>query len=157
MIHSVNRANPLGPDRVRRGPECPMLDRKEPLMLRTFASAVVLSLLVSQSTAADPAPLRETARLKFERALPALPAQSFKPGVVSYPPGAKSVSHRHAPSAFIYAFVISGAVRSQVDDEPARVYQAGENWIELPGAHHVVSENASATEPAQLLAVFVVD
>ncbi|QKM50724.1 hypothetical protein B7760_04789 [Burkholderia glumae] len=27
----------------------------------------------------------------------------------------------------------------------------------MPGAHHVTSRNASATEPAKLLAVFVVD
>jgi hypothetical protein len=27
----------------------------------------------------------------------------------------------------------------------------------MPGDHHSVSENASATEPARLLAVFVVD
>ena len=44
-----------------------------------------------------------------------------------------------------------------VDDEPARVYQAGESFFENPGAHHGVSENASETEPASLLAVFVVD
>ncbi|NDJ90762.1 nectarin 1 [Mycolicibacter kumamotonensis] len=55
------------------------------------------------------------------------------------------------------AYVISGAVRSQLEGEPAHVYQAGETWSESPGAHHIVSENASATEPAELLAVFLVD
>jgi quercetin dioxygenase-like cupin family protein len=53
--------------------------------------------------------------------------------------------------------VVSGAIRSHVDDEPAKVYRAGEGFFELPGAHHKVSENASDTEPARLLAVFVVD
>ena len=77
--------------------------------------------------------------------------------MVDYPPGGKSTSHRHAASAFIYAYVISGAVRSQVDDQPVKVYKAGEGWSENPGAHHRVSENASETEPAKLLAVFVVD
>ena len=50
-----------------------------------------------------------------------------------------------------------GAIRSQVNDGPARVYQAGESFSEMPGDHHAVSENASATAPARLLAVFVVD
>jgi quercetin dioxygenase-like cupin family protein len=77
--------------------------------------------------------------------------------VIEYPPGAGSVSHRHARSAFIYAYVLSGLIRSQVDDEPARVYKAGETWFESPGAHHRVSENASDTEPATLLAIFVAD
>jgi quercetin dioxygenase-like cupin family protein len=48
-------------------------------------------------------------------------------------------------------------VRSQVDDGPVRVYHAGEYFTEKPGAHHRVSENASKTEPARLLAIFVLD
>ena len=50
-----------------------------------------------------------------------------------------------------------GKIRSQVDDEPARVYLPGESCSETPGAHHRVSENASDTEPARLLAVLIVD
>jgi len=77
--------------------------------------------------------------------------------VVSYPPGAKSLAHRHAPSAFIYAYVLSGSIRSQVDDEPAKVYRVGESFYEVPGSHHTVSENASGKDPASLLAVCFVD
>jgi hypothetical protein len=40
---------------------------------------------------------------------------------------------------------------------PARIYRAGEAFYEPPGSEHLVSENASATEPASLLAVFVAD
>jgi hypothetical protein len=69
---------------------------------------------------------------------------------VSNPPGAKSAVHRHAASAFIYAYVLSGAIRSQVDDAPAKIYHAGEGFYEEPGAQHRVSENASANEPAFL-------
>ena len=77
--------------------------------------------------------------------------------VVTYPPRGQSPSHRHAGSAFIYAHVLSGAIRSQVDDEPAKVYRVGEGFYEVPGSHHRVSENASDREPASLLAVFVAD
>jgi quercetin dioxygenase-like cupin family protein len=76
---------------------------------------------------------------------------------VSYPPGGKSLAHRHAASAFIYAYVLSGAIRSQVGNEPARVYHAGEGFYEMPGSHHRISENASDKESASLPAVFVVD
>lgn len=93
----------------------------------------------------------------FERAIPNIPGKSLVALVVSYAPGGKSSSHRHAGSAFIYAHVLSGAIRSQVDDGPAKVYRPGEGWYEEPGAHHRVSENASDREPASLLAVFVVD
>ena len=77
--------------------------------------------------------------------------------VVTYAPGAKSPAHRHAPSAFIYAHVLSGAIRSQVDDQPAKVYQVGEGFYEVPGSHHRISENASDKDPASLLAIFIVD
>src|ERR1700755_1391848 len=83
--------------------------------------------------------------------------KSLEAVTVSYPPGAKSGPHHHAKSAFIMAYVISGAIRSQVEGDPARVYHPGETWSEAPGAHHTISENASATEPAELLAVFLVD
>ena len=65
--------------------------------------------------------------------------------------------HHHARSAFIYAHVLSSAIRSQVDDQPAKVYQVGEGFYELPGSHHKISENASDRDPASLLAVVVVD
>jgi quercetin dioxygenase-like cupin family protein len=86
-----------------------------------------------------------------------VPGKSLVGVTVNYPPGAKSGAHHHAKSAFITAYVISGAIRSQVEGEPARVYHAGETWTETPGAHHTISENASATEPAELLAVFLLD
>jgi len=48
-------------------------------------------------------------------------------------------------------------IRSQVNDGPVKTYRAGESFSEFPGDVHNVSANASATEPARLLAVFVVD
>ena len=77
--------------------------------------------------------------------------------LVEYPPGGSSSSHTHARSAFIYATVLEGAIRSQVNNGPVTVYRAGESFSEMPGDHHAVSANASQTKPARLLAVFVVD
>jgi quercetin dioxygenase-like cupin family protein len=107
--------------------------------------------------APTPAPISEQVKPVFEHVLPNAPGKSMVAVVVSYPPGAKSAAHHHAPSAFIYAHVLSGAIRSRVDDQPAKVYAVGEGFYESPGAHHWISENASSTEPASLLAVFVVD
>jgi len=95
--------------------------------------------------------------LAFDQALPNVPGKSLRVVLVEYGPGAGSVSHRHPSSAFIYARVLEGAIRSKVNDAPARTYQAGESWSEQPGDHHQVSQNASAVAPAKLLAIFVVD
>ena len=121
-------------------------------------AASLVAVILPAIASADPsAPIGETVTPVFQQAIPNIPGKSLAALVVDYAPGGKSVSHRHAASAFIYAHVLSGAVRSQVNDEPVKVYHAGENWFEAPGSHHRVSENASATEPARLLAIFVVD
>ena len=93
----------------------------------------------------------------FAHVLPDIPGKSLVAVEVAYPPGGASLPHRHAKSAFIYAYVVSGRIVSQVAGQPERIYAAGESWHELPGAHHVVSRNASDSEPARLLAVFIVD
>jgi quercetin dioxygenase-like cupin family protein len=49
------------------------------------------------------------------------------------------------------------AIRSADNDWPVVTYRAGESFSDLPGDRHGVSENASKTEPAKLLAVSVVD
>jgi quercetin dioxygenase-like cupin family protein len=99
----------------------------------------------------------EEVKTVFEHAIPNIEGKILVARVVSYPPGGKSPSHHHARSAFIYAHVLSGAIRSQVGDAPAKVYQVGEGFHEPPGSHHKISENASDREPASLLAVIVVD
>ncbi|MFT4132466.1 cupin domain-containing protein [Labrys sp. (in: a-proteobacteria)] len=93
----------------------------------------------------------------FEQALPNVPGKTMTSVLVRYAPGGKSPSHTHSRTAFVFAYVLSGSIRSQVNGGPVKVYRAGESWFEEPGAHHQISENASKTKPASLLAVFVAD
>ncbi|UAN38274.1 cupin domain-containing protein [Enterobacter asburiae] len=99
----------------------------------------------------------ETIKPNFSHVLPNIPGKSLTAIEVIYPAGAASPSYTHAPSSFIYAYVVEGEITSQVAGQPERTYKAGESWYEDPGAHHVISRNASLTKPAKLLAVFVVD
>jgi quercetin dioxygenase-like cupin family protein len=105
---------------------------------RTVAVAVLilgssLAPHVPQSHAGGThgAPLGETVT-GADEPIPNLPGKRLVTHIVDYAPGASSAAHRHARSAFIYAYVISGEIRSQVDGEPARVYRAGEAWFENP-------------------------
>ena len=93
----------------------------------------------------------------FDHILPNVPGKSMKGVLVEYAPGGTSPAHTHPHSAFIYATVLDGAIRSAINDGPAKVYHTGESFYEMPGDHHSVSANASKTKPARLLAVFVVD
>jgi quercetin dioxygenase-like cupin family protein len=125
-------------------------------VMRTAPLGLVLTAI---GLGVSPALAQNVAQEKpvFEHVIPNAEGKRMVAVVVTYPPGAKSPAHHHAPSAFIYAYVLSGAIRSQVGDEPAKVYQVGEGFYEVPGSHHRISENASDREPASLLAVFVVD
>jgi quercetin dioxygenase-like cupin family protein len=118
---------------------------------------VGVSLLPSNVTAETKTPPVSKVTKIFDQALPNVPGKSMRAVLVEYGPGAESPSHRHPSSAFIYATVLEGEIRSQVNDAPAQVYKTGETWTEVPGDHHKVSANASATKPARLLAIFVVD
>jgi quercetin dioxygenase-like cupin family protein len=95
--------------------------------------------------------------LVYEHALPNVPGKSIKGVLVEYGPGGTSSAHTHPKSAFIYATVLEGAIRSSVNDGPVVTYRTGQSFSEMPGDRHSVSENASKSEPAKLLAVFVVD
>jgi quercetin dioxygenase-like cupin family protein len=74
---------------------------------------------------------------------------------VTYPPGASSPAHSHPCP--VLAYVAEGTIRSQVNDEPERVYSVGETFYEAPNGVHRVSANASQTEPAKLIAFLVCD
>jgi quercetin dioxygenase-like cupin family protein len=127
---------------------------------KTLLAALAAGLIFAPAARAEPAPQNSgqnpVVRVVFDQPTD-VPGKSLQTVTVSYPPGARSAAHHHAKSAFIMAYVVSGAIRSQLEGEPARVYHAGETWSEAPGAHHTISENASATEPAELLAVFLLD
>lgn len=127
------------------------------MTLKSLLGAAGATLILTAGLQATAHDLRETVTPAFEEIIPNIPGKSLAAAVVDYAPGAASVPHLHADTAFIFAYVLSGAIESQVNGGEMRVYQAGESWSEPPGAHHGVSRNVSATEPAKLLAVFVVD
>jgi quercetin dioxygenase-like cupin family protein len=125
-------------------------------MIVRFLLVTAIALV---SMAAAPAHHASEAKvtLVYDHLLPNVPGKSIKGVLVEYAPGGSSPGHTHPSSAFIYATVLEGAIRSQVNDGPVKVYRAGESFSENPGDRHGVSENASTTKPARLLAVFVLD
>jgi quercetin dioxygenase-like cupin family protein len=127
------------------------------MLAKFFCGVALAALSVTRASAGDAADDRSKVTLVYEHALPNVPGKSIKGVLVEYGPGGSSPAHTHPDSAFIYATVLQGAIRSKVNDGPEKVYRAGESFSEMPGDHHGVSENASDTEPARLLAVFVVD
>lgn len=138
-------------------------------MIRYFLCTAAVAAICTTAALADDAAAHKAAAaqaggvpiknvtLVYDHPLPNVPGKSMRGVLVVYEPGGSSPAHLHPKSAFIYATVLEGAIRSRVNDGPVTTYRAGESWSEFPGDRHSVSENASATEPARLLAVFVVD
>lgn len=122
--------------------------------IRSLIIAVV-AITVALPAAAQG--IGETITPNFDHPIPNIPGKSLIAVVIDYAPGGASPSYEHAKSAFIYAYVISGAIESQVDDGPKRIYHAGESFFEDPGSIHRVSRNASESSPAKMLAVIVVN
>ena len=74
---------------------------------------------------------------------------------VFYGPGGFTPPHRHSGS--VTAYITKGEVRSQLGGGPVETFHVGQSFFEPPGSTHMVSANASTTEPAELIAVFVAD
>src|SRR5262249_30755990 len=136
------------------------MERIRPVGLLHFIYALIVraslvaTIVVTSAIAADDS---AKVTLVYEHALPNVPGKSIKGVLVEYGPGGSSPANTHPRSAFIYATVLEGAIRSSVNDGRVVTYQKGQIFSERPGDRHSVSENASKTEPAKLLAVFVVD
>ena len=124
-------------------------------MKRILCSLLVAALPFGNALADEPKAKNAKVTLVYQHELPNVPGKSLKGVLVEYGPGGYSPAH--IKSAFIYATVLEGAIRSEVNDGPVTVYEALQSFSELPGDRHAVSANASETKPAKLLAVFVVD
>ena len=127
---------------------------------RRFNSASLFSLLTTVAAttlpgaaAAQPTGSASTRREVIKQRLPGEPQRDISLMEVAYPPGTGSPPHVHASG--VMAFVISGTIVSRVGEGPEQTFHAGDAWWEPEGAIHRVSRNASSTESATLLAIYI--
>jgi quercetin dioxygenase-like cupin family protein len=115
-------------------------------IMRIIMSAALLALGTARAWAHDSA---ETITPVMKQAIPEAAGKDVLMATVTYKPGQASDAHMHPGS--IFAYVLEGHVTSQIEGSPARTFGPGQSWYEPPGAHHIVSKNASTTKPAKLL------
>lgn len=87
--------------------------------------------------------------------LPNVPGKRVTMVRVIYGPGGFTRPHYHAGT--VTAYIVRGAIKSQLQGGPLETFTPGQTFYEPPGAVHMVSANASATEESELLAIFVAD
>lgn len=123
-------------------------------MNKTIQKLLVLTALaagvVPAVCAHGPGDGEEKITVHHDQALRDAPGKNALFFTVEYAPGQKSIPHVHGGS--VVAYVLEGAVVSRLEGEGGeKTYRAGESWYETPGIDHLVSRNASATQPARLL------
>jgi quercetin dioxygenase-like cupin family protein len=130
--------------------------------MKAGMTATAVVLIVMATCLSTAAALRQNApasrsRVAFSRTLPPLDGSALNLRIVevTYPPGGANPSHTHPCP--VVGYVLEGALRMRVNDGPEVVYRAGSTFYEATGDRHVVSANASTTEPARFLATFICD
>lgn len=103
---------------------------------------------------AGPATAGVTVRQMMMQPLPIPGNRVVAVVVVEYAPGAGSPPHLHPGPVFGY--VLEGRVEIGIDQAAPITYSAGDTWYEAPCRTHRVSRNASATDPAKILAFLIV-
>lgn len=129
-------------------------------LLSNFIKVFLTAILVSAGCMASASEARAgetstgvTLTPVTSQVIPDDPEHTFTTVVVNLAPEAKSASHRHAGTVFVY--VLEGVVRSQLDSGKLIEYRAGQSWSEPPGTVHSFMENPSKTVPARLLATII--
>jgi quercetin dioxygenase-like cupin family protein len=88
-------------------------------------------------------------------AIPDMPGKRVTVVRVTYGPGGFTPPHRHG--GIVTAYITKGQIKSQLNDGPVEIFDVGQSFFEPLGTIHRVSANASNTEWAELIAVFVAD
>jgi len=128
-----------------------MISRRDTLFA---AFALLCEQAVAQAQDRNPNPSAPSGNGPvFEHDLPNIAMEGWQVTVsyVNYSPGRVGQMHHHA--GFVLAYVLEGAVVAKVSGQPEKTYKTGEMFFEPPGSTHEVSNNASQTEPAKLLAM----
>jgi quercetin dioxygenase-like cupin family protein len=97
-------------------------------------------------------PVGKVTRL-MTKDLPDVPGKEGMVETVDFAPGEVSEPHRHNADLFVY--VLEGSVTTQVKGGSTQTVHAGEVFFESPTDVHIVSRNASDTQPAKLLVFYV--
>jgi quercetin dioxygenase-like cupin family protein len=138
---------------IAAGLACAMLAGKAWLPLTANAISSAVAPLCASNNGEGSA--LDKVELITSHALPNVPGKRVTIVRVTYGPGGFTRPHRHAGT--VTAYVTKGEIRSQLGGGPVETFDVGQSFFEPPGSTHIVSANASTTEPAELIAVFVAD
>src|SRR5262245_51463383 len=137
---------------VVAGLACAFLIARAAPLTRDLAAAVIEPFCMTPASSGSSQDVVEPIT---SHALPNVPGKRVTVVRVFYGPGGFTPPHTHSGS--VTAYVTRGEIRSQLGGGPVETFKVGQSFFEPPGSTHLVSANASSTEPAELIAIFVAD
>jgi quercetin dioxygenase-like cupin family protein len=128
-----------------------------PLSFLLLGGVVMVWLMFGAQAAqvkqeAHGAPVGKVTEL-MSKNLPDFPGKEGVMVTVEYQPGGSDPIHRHNADVFVY--VLEGSIVMQLRGGEETTLTPGQTFYEGPDDVHVVSRNASATEPAKFVVFFV--
>jgi quercetin dioxygenase-like cupin family protein len=118
-----------------------------------FVFIAVAALWVARASAASSPASADVIQILSQQSLAGRTGTDVTILTVDYPPGGSTPPHEHP--ATTYAYGLQGSVVSKLDDGPTQTFTKGQMWTEQPHDHHMISKNASSTEPAKLLVLMI--
>jgi quercetin dioxygenase-like cupin family protein len=118
-----------------------------------FALIAIAALSAARASAASSPASAGVVRVLSQQPLAGQAGTDVTVLTVDYPPGGSTPPHEHPGTT--YAYVLQGSVVSKLDDGPTQTFTKGQMWTEQPDDHHMISKNASSTEPAKLLVIMI--
>jgi quercetin dioxygenase-like cupin family protein len=124
-------------------------------MNRTLIAVVALSTISTVAIAEDFPPLQRVPVL--EEAIPSNnpPVKLVRGARIRFAPRQTTGLHRHPIS--VVGVVTAGSFIIKKEGEPEKVVKTGEPFFEAAGVTTERFDNASATEPAELVAFYLAD
>jgi quercetin dioxygenase-like cupin family protein len=122
-------------------------------ILKSFAPAIVITCVSLAAPSASAEEHSAVVTPLMTKALPEFAGKEAQMITVDYAPGAVDPVHRHDAHAFVY--VLEGSIIMQVKGGKEVTLKPGQTFYEGPNDVHVVGKNASKTQPAKFLVVFI--
>jgi quercetin dioxygenase-like cupin family protein len=119
-----------------------------------IASCLIPTNALMAQRSVTPAIAQETITPLITKDLAGFPGKQVLMYTVDFPPGFSSPIHRHDAQVSVY--VLEGSVVMQVRGQEELTLGPGQSFYEDPNDIHVVSRNASSTNPAKFL-VFLIN
>jgi quercetin dioxygenase-like cupin family protein len=130
------------------------MERTQVTLFRLSLSCILTLSGAPRASAQQPPSATPVTRIELlKQVLPPGDFRNVQAVIIELGAGAAAARHRH--DVAVLAYVLEGTVENQFDGGAIVTHKSGDTWWEVPGTIHNVARNASTTQRARLLVVYI--